>query len=97
MASEQFLPYYARCFLTVEVNNTLYQLPDEQVLVGWRETVPDELTFDVKASRYITHVKKLSEPELPVTTFISRAELLQNHLGPIHPITAELAPRFGAP
>ncbi len=83
MASDAFLGYYARRLGTVEVNNSFYQLPDEETLLGWRETVAEDFVFAVKASRYITHMKKLKDPEEPVANFMGRIEALGDRLGPI--------------
>ena len=80
---EARLPYYAEHFPTVEVNNTFYQLPEASTLTQWRQTTPDDFTFAVKASRYITHMKKLKDPQEPVTNFLARVEALGDKLGPI--------------
>lgn len=62
------LSFYAEHFRSVEINNSFYQLPSEETLVRWRETVPDRFTFAVKANRYITHMKKLTDPAEPLET-----------------------------
>lgn len=92
MASEHFLAYYADHFDTVEVNNTFYQLPAEGTVTAWRETVPSTFTFAVKASRYITHMKKLSDPEASLANFFHCIDLLGDRLGPI---LFQLPPRWG--
>ncbi len=78
-----FLPYYAERFDTVEINNTFYQLPSHETFVQWREAVPDGFLFAVKANRYITHMKKLKEPQKPVDRFLTAVRELQHKLGPI--------------
>jgi uncharacterized protein YecE (DUF72 family) len=83
IAREDYLAYYARHLPTVEVNNTFYQLPAVETLQRWRATAPEDFVFAVKASRYITHMKKLKDPEEPVTTFMGRIEALGDRLGPI--------------
>lgn len=83
LPQKEFLDVYARHFHTVELNNTFYQLPAEKTLVNWRESTPADLVFSVKASRYITHMKKLKDSEEPVTNFLKRVELLEDKLGPI--------------
>lgn len=80
---EQYLSRYAEVFDTVEVNNTFYRLPDEETFRAWRATVPPGFAFAVKASRYITHMKKLKDPEGPLANVLGRAELLGPNLGPI--------------
>jgi uncharacterized protein YecE (DUF72 family) len=87
----EMLGFYAGRFDTVEVNNSFYQLPSNKALEHWRDTVPDEFVFAVKASRYITHMKKLKDPEEPVSTFLNRVELLEGKLGPV---LFQLPPRW---
>jgi uncharacterized protein YecE (DUF72 family) len=79
----KMLAYYARHFGTVEINNTFYRLPTEDAVVSWRDTVPDGFEFAVKASRFITHMKKLRDPDNAISLFFERAGLLGNKLGPI--------------
>lgn len=74
---------YVRLFDTVEVNNTFYRLPTEGALDRWRDAAPCGFCFAVKASRFITHVKRLRDPENAIALFFSRAELLGPKLGPI--------------
>ncbi|MFO8100968.1 MAG: DUF72 domain-containing protein [Dehalococcoidia bacterium] len=83
MASKDFLSYYVQYFSTSEINNSFYQLPAEKTLAGWRDAVPDGFQFAVKGSRYITHMKKLKEPEQSVGNFLNRVEALGDRLGPI--------------
>jgi len=91
MDSEGMLGYYSAIFRTVEVNNTFYQLPEKKTLLQWRDAVPAGFIFAVKASRYITHMKKLRDPEDPVSTFMQRIETLGVKLGPI---LFQLPPRW---
>lgn len=83
LSKEDFLSFYCQQFRTVEINNSFYQLPEIETLAAWREHVPEGFTFSVKASRYITHMKKLKDPQQPVSTFMERIALLGDHLGPI--------------
>ncbi len=83
LPEEGWLAYYRDHLHTVEVNNTFYQLPAQETLESWRGTVGEDFVFAVKASRYITHMKKLKDPEEPVETFLSRVEALGPRLGPI--------------
>jgi uncharacterized protein YecE (DUF72 family) len=77
------LGYYARRFATVELNNPFYRLPTPETFSRWREITPDDFQFAVKASRYITHVKRLRNVSEEVALFLERAERLGNKLGPI--------------
>jgi len=77
------LTFYKDRLESVEINNSFYQLPEEKVLAEWRDTVPEGFVFAAKASRYITHMKKLKDPEEPVSNFIDRMSVLDDKLGPI--------------
>ena len=76
-----WLGFYARTFDAVEINNTFYHLPAPEVFAKWHDQTPAAFTFAVKASRYITHMKKLAEPELHVDRFLSHAAELREKLG----------------
>jgi uncharacterized protein YecE (DUF72 family) len=57
----EWLPYYATLFDTVEVNATFYRLPSRDTVSSWVESTPDDFIFSIKASRYLSHVKRLRE------------------------------------
>ena len=78
-----WLGYYATHFDTVEVNNSFYRLPDEGVFAAWREKSPSGFVFAVKASRFLTHMKKLKDPAEPIERLFSRATELRVKLGPV--------------
>ena len=83
MRPPKMLRWYAERFDTVEINNSFYRLPPASAFETWcRETTPD-FCFAVKASRYITHNKKLTDPESANEKFISLVERLGTRLGPI--------------
>jgi uncharacterized protein YecE (DUF72 family) len=86
-----FLPYYADRFGTAEVNNTFYHLPKRETLAEWRDTTPQGFVFACKASRYITHMKKLKDPEDSIRRFFEVVETLDRKLGPI---LFQLPPRW---
>ena len=77
------LEYYAKQFETVEVNNSFYKLPTKGLMADWRDRVPDHFRFAVKASRYLTHMKKLQTPEAPLELLFERAQELIPKLGPV--------------
>jgi uncharacterized protein YecE (DUF72 family) len=79
----EMLAFYSERFDTVEINNTFYALPQEKSVRRWREIPPENFCFAVKASRYITHVKKLSDPVSALEKFFPIVENLQEKLGPI--------------
>ena len=74
---------YASVFDTVEVNNSFYRLPEATTFAAWASAAPAGFLFAVKASRYLTHMKKLKEPDEPVHRFFERALALGGHLGPV--------------
>lgn len=78
-----WLPFYAERFRTVELNNPFYRLPEARRFEAWREAAPWGFVFAVKASRYITHIKRLKQVGAPLRTFHSRAKRLGGTLGPI--------------
>jgi uncharacterized protein YecE (DUF72 family) len=77
------LPFYAEHFATVELNVTFYRMPAASAFRGWRDAVPDGFVFAVKASRYLTHIKRLTDPGPSVEFLMERASLLGDRLGPI--------------
>ena len=79
----RWLAYYADRFDTVEVNNTFYRLPERSTFAMWRDRVPASFLMTVKASRFLTHMKRLREPEEPLRRLFSRASALERHLGPV--------------
>jgi len=79
----RWFDWYARTFDTVEVNNSFYRLPSEEVFRDWGKMAPPGFLFAVKASRYLTHLKKLKDPEAPLENFLGRARKLGRRLGPV--------------
>src|SRR5690606_17319550 len=78
-----WLDYFACRFATVEVNNTFYRLPSARTFATWCERTPPDFRFTVKLSRYLTHIRRLQEPEEAVERFFHRAEPLRDKLGPV--------------
>jgi uncharacterized protein YecE (DUF72 family) len=89
----EWLSFYAQRFTTTEVNNSFYRLPAEGVFARWREMTPAGFEMAVKASRFLTHMKRLREPAEPVQLLWSRATELGERLGPV---LFQLPPRFPA-
>jgi uncharacterized protein YecE (DUF72 family) len=86
-----WLEHYVSTFDTVEINNSFYRLPEATTFAGWRERAPSSFLFAVKASRFLTHMKKLKDPEEPLHRFFDRARELRDHLGPV---LYQLPPRW---
>ena len=76
LPQRQWLPYYAAHFDTVEINNTFYRLPKPSAVEGWVAQSPPGFTFAVKASRYLTHVKRLKTVDPYVARFYEPLEAL---------------------
>lgn len=83
LPQKKWLDHYASQFDTVEVNNSFYRLPSEKTFSEWRDRVPDHFLYAVKASRYLTHIRRLKDPADPLALFWSRARLLGPKLGPV--------------
>ncbi len=67
----------------MEINNSFYRLPEKKTFKQWHDTVPSGFIFSVKASRFITHMKKLKDPEMVLATFMERITGLRDKIGPI--------------
>src|SRR4051794_34906177 len=85
MPPRRWLSHYATLFDTVEVNSTFYRLASRDAVASWVEQTPDDFVFALKASRYLTHVKRLTDVERGVERFYERIEPLVGtpKLGPI--------------
>jgi uncharacterized protein YecE (DUF72 family) len=91
LPKSKWLETYARDFDTVELNNSFYRLPTAVQFRRWKEAVPPDFLFSVKASRFLTHLKRLRNPEAPLDLLLSRASELGSTLGPI---LYQLPPRW---
>ncbi|MGN9840008.1 DUF72 domain-containing protein [Nonomuraea sp. H19] len=78
-----WLEVYAQAFPTVESNNAFYRLPKPETFAGWRDRTPGGFVMAVKASRFLTHIKRLADPEEPVQRLMSAVAELKDKLGPI--------------
>lgn len=77
------LPFYAEHFSTVEINSTFYHLPKEKSVENWATLTPKDFVFSVKASRYITHIKRLRNVGEGIEVFLKAIAPLKQKLGPI--------------
>jgi uncharacterized protein YecE (DUF72 family) len=87
----RWFAHYALTFDTVEVNNSFYRLPPAETFAKWRDQAPPAFVYAVKASRFLTHMKKLKDPEDPLRRFYTHARHLGSRLGPI---LYQLPPRW---
>jgi uncharacterized protein YecE (DUF72 family) len=83
VAQRGWLEYYAGRYPTVENNASFYRLPGEETFAGWRAKTPDGFVMAVKASRYLTHVRRLRDPAEPVGRLLHAAAGLGDRLGPV--------------
>jgi uncharacterized protein YecE (DUF72 family) len=78
-----WLAEYAKTFDTVECDNAFYRLPSRETFEKWASTLPDGFTMAVKASRFLTHIKRMKDPEEPVGRMLEHCNGLGDRLGPI--------------
>jgi len=83
LPKSKWFEHYAKDFDTVEINNTFYRLPKEQTFKNWHKQAPKNFLYTVKANRFITHIKRLKDPEEPLERFFKGALLLKENLGPV--------------
>ena len=83
--ASRWLEHYATLFDTVEVNSTFYRLPKRDAVANWVKSTPDGFVFSIKASRYLTHIKRLRELPERVPRLAERIEpLLETpKMGPV--------------
>ena len=85
LPTNRWLEHYAQHFGTVEVNSTFYRLPKRDAVARWVTQVPRDFVFTIKASRYLTHIKRLTDMEQGVERFYERIEPLtrSRKFGPV--------------
>jgi uncharacterized protein YecE (DUF72 family) len=83
IAATDMLRFYAQHFKTVEINNTFYRMPNEKTLVQWSDQVSDHFAFAIKASRRITHLKRLQGVEDEMSYLLRTVVVLGPKLGPL--------------
>ncbi len=83
LPQRRWLEHYAGQFATVENNNAFYRLPGRETFEAWRDRTPDDFVMAVKASRYLTHIRRLRDPAEPVRRLLAAAAGLDGKLGPL--------------
>jgi uncharacterized protein YecE (DUF72 family) len=92
LGDDEMLGFYSTRYPTVEINNTFYRMPKENVLLGWAAQVPDTFTFTIKASQRITHHARLKPQSAELVEYLVRTTaVLGTRLGPI---LFQLPPNF---
>jgi uncharacterized protein YecE (DUF72 family) len=79
----EYLHYYADHFQTTEINTSFYHLPKPATIAAWMQMVNARFKFCPKISRFITHIKKLNDPETTLPRFFEIFDPVQKHLGPV--------------
>jgi len=90
-SAARMLHVYGRHFATTEINSTFYRLPDPTAVATWRDATPAGFVFACKASRYITHMKKLKDPAETLAAFFTVVDALGDKAGPV---LFQLPPRW---
>lgn len=85
------LDYYLKFFKTVEINNSFYRVPQPMTFINWRNSVPEDFVFAVKANRFFTHLKKLKVERADIERFVEKVDQLESKTGPI---LFQLPPRW---
>lgn len=93
LPQRQWLAHYASVFSSVELNVTFYRLPNASTFQKWRLETPAGFVFSLKGSRFITHIKRLRDPEEPLERFFAAALELKEKLGTV---LWQFPPRFRA-
>src|SRR5207244_8895227 len=97
---KRWLEHYASRYSTVENDGTFYRLPARETFAGWQARTPGDFVMAIKASRYLTHIRRLRDPAEPVRRLMSNAAGLGPRLGPVllplPPHLAAAPPRMAA-
>ncbi len=81
LPAKEMLSYYSRRLPAVEINNTFYRLPQATMIENWKEQVPDEFRFSIKATQRITHIKRLNNVVEETKYLLDTSRLLGECLG----------------
>ena len=92
-AQRKWLEHYAGTFGTVEVNSTFYRLANRDAVARWVEQTPEDFVFALKASRYMTHIKRLADLPESMERYYDRIEPLVES-PKLGPIVWQLPPNF---
>ena len=79
----KYLAYFSKQFHAAEINSSFYRLPTQKTISNWMAQVPDDFVFCPKMSRYLSHMKKLNDPEEPVARFCGLFAEMTAKMGPV--------------
>lgn len=83
LRATEWLRFYSDHFNITEINGSFYKLPTEETVLEWKEKVPKDFLFCPKMSRFLTHMKKLKDPEEPLERFFGIFSPMQPMMGPV--------------
>ena len=83
LPQQRWLEHYAGQYATVENDSTFYRLPARETFADWKARTPEDFVMAIKASRFLTHVKRLQDPAEPVQRLMRAAAGLGDRLGPV--------------
>ena len=83
LKEKDWLEFYSKTFTVTEINSSFYRLPTEETAAVWKSQVPKNFLFCAKMSRFLTHMKKLNNPEEPLERFFSRFLPIKKQMGPV--------------
>lgn len=93
LPQRKWFQHYCTVFSSVELNVTFYRVPLPATFDKWHQETPDDFVFSLKGSRFITHVKRLIDPEAPLDRFFEAALRLKEK---IQVVLWQFPPRFKA-
>lgn len=83
LKTTEWISFYSQQFDTTEINGSFYKLPSEETVIEWMRKVPKDFMFCPKMSRFLTHMKKLNEPEEPLERFFGIFKPMAKMMGPV--------------
>src|SRR5215213_5518071 len=83
LKAAEWIVFYSNYFKITEINASFYRLPLKETIINWTKKVPKDFLFCPKMSRYLTHMKKLTEPEEPLERFFGIFEPMRKVMGPV--------------
>ncbi len=83
LKATDYLAFYAQQFSIAEINTSFYHLPKLETVINWTTKVPEDFKFCAKMSRYVTHMKKLHQPEEPLERFFEIFQPMHARMGPV--------------
>jgi uncharacterized protein YecE (DUF72 family) len=83
LKTSEWITFYAQQFKTTELNGSFYKLPSKETVIEWMGKVPPDFMFCPKMSRFLTHMKKLNDPEEPLERFFGIFAPMKRMMGPV--------------